>query len=185
MELMLTMLPDHPGYILTFVISPTLILWISTKTLLNLLPHAQHHTRCSTTYCLWSRGGVQSCRFGYPKQLQAHTAVVTGQGLEPEVLTAQNDSVLNNFNPVQLSAWLANVDIQYCISLNKVIQYCAKYATKRKPHSQTLKNIFSSPNSEQQQHLTQGSTKALDQQCWRKGLFSPRDMPLTITAAIV
>ena len=38
---------------------------------------------------------------------------MVGNG-EPELLTAQNDGLINSFNPVQLSAWRANVDIQYC-----------------------------------------------------------------------
>ena len=49
---------------------------------------------------------------------------------EPELLTARNDGHVNSFNPVQLSACRANVDMQYCVSRHKVIEYCAKYATK-------------------------------------------------------
>ena len=63
---------------------------------------------------------------------------------EPELLTAQNDGLVNSFklNPVQLSAWRANVDMQYCVSHHKVIEYCAKYATKSEPRSQPMKEIF-------------------------------------------
>ena len=38
--------------------------------------------------------------------------------------------LINSFNPIQLSAWHANVDMQYRVSKNKVIAYCAKHATK-------------------------------------------------------
>ena len=48
-------------------------------------------------------------------------------------LSARNDGLVNRFNPVQLSAWRANVDMQYCVSRHKVIEYCAKYATKCEP----------------------------------------------------
>ena len=58
------------------------------------------------------------------------------------LLTARNDGLINSFNPVQLSAWHANVDMQYCVSRHKVIEYCAQYATKSEPHSQPLKEIF-------------------------------------------
>ena len=51
-------------------------------------------------------------------------------------------SLINSYNPVQLTAWWANVDIQFCISHHKVIEYCAKYATKSEPCSQSLKGIF-------------------------------------------
>ena len=54
---------------------------------------------------------------------------------DPEMLIAWNDGLVNSFNPVQLSAWRANVDMQYCVSRHKVIKYCAKYATKSEPRS--------------------------------------------------
>ena len=34
------------------------------------------------------------------------------------------------------------MDMQYCVSRRKVIEFCAKYATKSEPHSQPLKEIF-------------------------------------------
>ena len=52
--------------------------------------------------------------------------------------------MINSFNPVQLAAWRANVDMQYCVSKNKVIAYCAKYATKCEPRSQLLKQVYKS-----------------------------------------
>ena len=61
---------------------------------------------------------------------------------EPELSTARNDGLVNSFNPVQLSAWRANVDMQYCVSRHRVIEYCAKYATKSESRSQPMKEIF-------------------------------------------
>ena len=61
---------------------------------------------------------------------------------EPELLTARNNGFVNSFNPVQLSAWCANVDMQYCVSSHKVIECCAKYATKSEPRSRPMKEIF-------------------------------------------
>ena len=81
---------------------------------------------------------TQKCRFGYPKPLQPKTAFVTEDN-DPVLLTARNDSLINSFNPVQRRA---NVDMQYCVSRHKVIEYCAKYATKSEPRSQPLKEIF-------------------------------------------
>ncbi len=109
--------------------------------LVDLVATCQRHTRCSAAYCLRSRDGKQQCRFGYPKPLQPDTALVT-EGGEPLVLTTRNDGLVNSYNPVQLSAWRANVDMQYCVSRHKVIEYCAKYATKCEPRSQTLKEVF-------------------------------------------
>ena len=96
--------------------------------LIDLIATCQRHTRCSAAYCLKKKKGKQECRFGYPKSLQPVTSIVTEDG-EPKVLTARNDSLLNSYNPVQLSAWRANVDMQYVVSRNTVLQYVAKYAS--------------------------------------------------------
>ena len=110
--------------------------------LADLVATFQRHTRCSAAYCLRTLDGQQKCRFGYPKPLQPETAVVLEDG-EPILFTKRNDGLVNSFNPVQLSAWRANVDMQYCVSRRKVIEYCAKYATKSEPRSQPLKEVFS------------------------------------------
>ena len=83
---------------------------------------------------------IKVCRFGYPKPLQPETTVVTED--EPTLLTARNDSMLNSFNPVQLSAWRANVHMQYIVSRRRVIDYCTKYVTKSEPRSESLKDTF-------------------------------------------
>ena len=78
--------------------------------LTDLVATCQRHTRCSAAYCLQTSDGQQKCRFGYPKPLQPGTTHVTEDG-EPELLTARNNGLVNSFNPVQLSAWHANVDM--------------------------------------------------------------------------
>ena len=110
--------------------------------LTDLVATCQRHTRCSPAYCLCTRDGQQKCCFGYPKPLQPETTAVAEDG-EPVLFTKRNDGLVNSFNPVQLSAWRANVDMQYCVSRQKVIEYCAKYATKSEPRSQSLKEVFS------------------------------------------
>ena len=110
--------------------------------LVDLVATCQRHTRCSTSYCLKRKRGKQECRFGYPKPLQQVTTITTQEG-EPVVLTSRNDNLLNAYNPVQLSAWRANVDMQYIVSRNKVIKYVAKYATKSEPRSKGLQEVYS------------------------------------------
>ena len=105
------------------------------KDLADLAATCQHHTRCSAAYCLCTRNGRQECRFGYPKPLQPHTDIVMEE--EPTILTARNDGMVNSFNPVQLPAWRANVDMQYIVSRRRVIEYCTKYVTKSEPQSQS------------------------------------------------
>ena len=58
------------------------------------------------------------------------------------MLTARNDSLLNSYNPVQLSAWRANVDMQYVSSRQRVVHYVAKFTTKCEPHSMVLKSVY-------------------------------------------
>ena len=114
----------------------------------DLIATCQRHTRCSAAYCLRASNGTQKCRFGYPKPLQPETVLVMGDDLnddqdkEPVIITARNDGLLNSFNPVQLSAWRANVDMQYCVSRRKVIEYVAKYATKSEPRSLPLREVY-------------------------------------------
>ena len=106
----------------------------------NLVTTCQRHTCCSAAYCLRTKNGRQDCRFGYLKPLQPSIILVTED--EPTLTTARNDGMVNSFNPVQFSAWRANVDMQYIVSRRKVIEYCRKYVTKSEPHSQSLKEVF-------------------------------------------
>ena len=82
--------------------------------LADLVATCQRHTRCSAAYCLRTQNGRQECRFGYPKPLQPHTTIVMED--EPTLLTSRSDGMVNSYNPVQLSAWRANVDMQYIVS---------------------------------------------------------------------
>ena len=34
---------------------------------------------------------------------------------EPTLITARNDGLINSYNPVQLSGWRGNVNMQYCV----------------------------------------------------------------------
>ena len=109
--------------------------------LIDLISTCQRHTRCSTSYCLRTKQGCQACRFGYPKPLQPQTTIVT-ENDQSELLTARNDSLSNSYNAIQLSGWRANVDMKYIVSKQKVVEYCAKYATKSEPRSESMREIF-------------------------------------------
>ena len=78
--------------------------------LIDLVATCQQHSQCSTAYCLHTRNRQQVCCFHYPKDLRHETTIVIDE--TPTLLTARNDGLLNSFNPVQLSAWHANVDMQ-------------------------------------------------------------------------
>ena len=81
-------------------------------------------------YCLKTKNGQQKCRFGYPKELISNTEFQINEQNELELLTKRNDGLVNSYNPIQLSGWRANVDMQYCVSRRKVVEYCAKYANQ-------------------------------------------------------
>ena len=110
--------------------------------LVDLITTCQRHTRCSAAYCLRKKKGKQECRFGYPKPLQQVTTITT-ENRDPSFITARNDCLLNSYNPVQLSGWRENVDMQYVVSRRRVINYVAKYATKSEPRSKSLKTVYS------------------------------------------
>ena len=110
--------------------------------LVDLIATCQRHTRCSAAYCLRKKKGKQECRFGYPKPLQQVTTITT-ENRDPSLITARNDCLLNSYNPMQLSGWRANVDMQYVVSRRRVINYVAKYATKSEPRSKSLKTVYS------------------------------------------
>ena len=146
--------------------------------LCELMATCQRHTRCSEAYCLRTRYGHQECRFGYPKPLQPDTTIVVDP--EPTLLTARNDGMINSCNPVQLSAWRANVDMQYIhcvhvVSCRRVIDYCTKYVTLTSPRvNQDLRlSRIPSPGlsgPQGRQPVTESSSVAPHPQCRRQGL---------------
>ena len=108
--------------------------------LIDLIATCQRHTKCKRDTCLRKKKGKLECRFDYPKDLQPVTTIVTKDG-EPTLLTQRNDSLLNNYNPVQLSAWRGNCDMQLIVSWKRLLNYCAKYATKPETRSKALKSV--------------------------------------------
>ena len=128
--------------------------------LISLVATCQRHTRCSASYCLRTSRGEEKCRFGYPKPLQPTTTVATEDD-EPVVMTARNDGLVNSYNPIQLSGWRANVDMQYIVSRRRVLNYCAKYVAKCEPRSQCLKEIFAAIVRSLKEDTTSPSVKTV------------------------
>ena len=131
---------QHQTLISTCVTSSMRMFRTSTRILLIWLPHvsvihdALLHT--ASAHVMDGRSAVLAT------PLQPQTDIVMEE--EPTVLTARNDGMVNSFNPVQLSAWRANVDMQYIVSHRRVIEYCTKYVTKSEPQSQSLKEVYTS-----------------------------------------
>ena len=61
-----------------------------------------------------------------------------------KVKTERNNSRLNNHQPIQLSGWRANCDIQIIIDHHACVEYLSKYAAKGEPRSPMLKDTLNS-----------------------------------------
>ena len=113
-----------------------------TEDLIQLIATCERHTMCSEAYCLRNVDGRQVCRFGFPKPLEHKSKADFNEDGDLTLITSRNDPLINSYNPIQLVGWRANVDMQYCMSKKKVIQYVAKYATKSENRSESLKDIY-------------------------------------------
>ena len=120
----------------------------------DLLNMVQHHTRCSTSYCLTKKttDSEPKCRFNFPMDTCSKTRLdfekVHTKGNEPQykakIVTRRNDPRLNNNQQLQLQSWRANCDIQVVIDHFGCVEYLTKYAAKGEPGTPILKAAFSS-----------------------------------------
>ena len=118
----------------------------------NLLNAVQHHTRCSTNYCLRQKQNESDlkCRFNFPFELRDKTKLEFEKvntkdksvQYRAKIMTKQNDSRVNNHQRIQLQGWRANCDIQIIIDHHACVECLAKYATKGEPRSQQLSMLL-------------------------------------------
>ena len=66
----------------------------------QLVATCQRHTVCSEAYCLKQKNGQQSCKFGYPKELQPETVITPSENGDIELATTRNDPLVNSFHPI-------------------------------------------------------------------------------------
>ena len=119
---------------------------------IDLLNTVQHHTRCSTYYCLKKKHNDSDlkCRFNFPfehcPQTKLEFEQVHTKSTEPhyraKTVTKRNDPRLNN--QLQLQGWRANCDIQVVIDHYACVEYLTKYTAKGEPRSPLLKHAFNS-----------------------------------------
>ena len=69
---------------------------------IELVNKLQKHTRCNSSYCLWSKDGQQYCRFGFPKDNVEHSFIHENDHGQPELITSRNDPYINSHNCLQL-----------------------------------------------------------------------------------
>jgi len=116
------------------------------RELAQLLNRVQRHTRC-TSYCLRRPKGAPKeaelvCRFKYPKDIRELSEVIKDERGLLQFVTKRNDSVLNEYNTVQILGWRANVDFTPCVSRGAVEAYISKYCSKTEVKSESYGELF-------------------------------------------
>src|SRR3954469_20790644 len=114
----------------------------SSQDYVELINKLQRHTRCSTSYCIRTKGGQQACRFEYPKDINDHTAICKDHYGQPDLITKRNDHYINPHNCLQLQEWHANVNLKPILSIHAALQYISKYASKSELRSLAFSDIF-------------------------------------------
>lgn len=111
----------------------------------KLINIVQRHTRC-TSSCLKKlrNSNTLVCRYKYPKQLNEETRITRNEHGKFEISFKRNDPRMNNHNPFVSIHWRANTDFQPIISLDSVIHYISKYASKCETSSNLLNNVVNS-----------------------------------------
>ena len=99
--------------------------------------------RCTKGYCQRKirNSNNFACRFKYPKELETRSSVGFDENNKLFFKAERNEPMLNTFNSDILQLWRANMDIQPITSLDSVIHYIAKYASKAESRSKALINL--------------------------------------------
>ena len=102
----------------------------------------QIHT-CKDNYCLRKKRFSNSkiCRFRFPKQLLDESKIEIFSG-KIEFTSKRNSSHINSHNRFILQQWRANMDIQPITSIDTVLHYIAKYASKSESSSEDMKSFI-------------------------------------------
>lgn len=98
--------------------------------LINLLNTLQRHTSCGN-HCLRydSKGKKWKCRYNFPKPLCEESTISDDDGYFT-CTPARNDAYIQRYNPILTAIWRANTDFSPIASLEPVLRYIAKYASK-------------------------------------------------------
>ncbi|XP_057857720.1 uncharacterized protein LOC131066866 [Cryptomeria japonica] len=109
----------------------------------ELANYVQRHTKCTIQTCLHKKGTSLQCCYKAPWNITEKSSLSNDDNGQPKHTPACNDDRLNLHNPFILSIWRANVDCQPVLSIDVVIKYIAKYATKAENKSETYHAMLS------------------------------------------
>src|SRR5699024_9839510 len=83
-----------------------------------------------------------TCRFGFPRPVQTETTfkkdvsekeIFKDGGRPYDLKRTENEKMINNYNPILLAIWGANMDIQPVGNSVALAYYIAKYVSKDEP----------------------------------------------------
>jgi hypothetical protein len=128
--------------------------------LYNCVMNYQVHKH-NNDYCIINEDG--KCRFGFPRPLavNTHMAECSTDGMEAKdgrlcILERHNgEQFINNYHPLLLELWEANMDIQPCGGSAGLADYVAKYVAKAEPqnYNQQLKLLIATGNNNNENNL--------------------------------
>lgn len=108
----------------------------------NLINKVQRHTRCSNSCLRKIRGtNTYKCRYKFPKDFCDQSSLIRKEDGSFEFNLKRNDRRMNNHMPLMSVHWRANIDVSPIISIEAVIRYIAKYASKNEPSSNMLNQL--------------------------------------------
>ncbi|GMF68257.1 unnamed protein product [Phytophthora fragariaefolia] len=109
----------------------------------HLVQRVQQHICYTGTAC---RKKSSESRFGYPKPLQSHTEIEaeTASDGTPSLTVKLKREVLtiNNYSPLLLSSWRANVDIQLIGNAYGAAEYAGAYVSKAEPDTVRFRKVI-------------------------------------------
>ncbi|ETL35113.1 hypothetical protein L916_12716, partial [Phytophthora nicotianae] len=109
----------------------------------RVVQRVQQHI-CSSESSCRKRG--DACRFGYPKEIKKTTQVHVNKGddgaTSMQIQSKREVPTINNYSPVLLSSWRANMDIQLIGNAYGAAEYTAAYVSKAEPDTLKFRQVI-------------------------------------------
>ncbi|OWY94528.1 Helicasea [Phytophthora megakarya] len=109
----------------------------------HLIHRVQQHN-CTTGSSCRKKG--TSCRFGFPKERRDHTEVEVKRASDGTPLITvhlkRTSPSVNNYSPILLGSWGANMDIQLIGNAYGAAEYTAAYVSKSEPDRIRFKKVI-------------------------------------------
>ena len=108
----------------------------------QLINTVQRHTRCSDSCLRKRRSSNQfACRYHFPKPLVDQSRIIQKENGAFDIELKRNDDRMNGHISTISSHWRANIDFKPVLSIDTVLNYLAKYASKPESPSTALSQM--------------------------------------------